>query len=306
MSPPVRCIGIIGDVHAQHLALAAALDFLRSRRVDAILVVGDIVDGDGDVNRCCELLAAPDIVTVRGNHDRWMLRGANLSMPNATHEADLVPASLAFVAGLEPEWSFTTTGGAGLLCHALGRDDMTVLDTGEPVEITRSRRGASELLARYSYVVNGHSHRRGVTHIETTTFINAGTLAPDNDPCFGIVDFGVPDVRFFEFDSNLNISVSKWLSLRPAVAGARAERDTLPPSAPDPIWTVRVFFREPTYEAHRGLPPTEYRKSFAVVADSEDAARDTGLAMFRGYVRLDGVGWARSVVRVEVDPPAAP
>ncbi len=41
--------------------------------LDAVLCVGDVVDGGGDADRCCALLSAAAVSTVRGNHDRWFL-----------------------------------------------------------------------------------------------------------------------------------------------------------------------------------------------------------------------------------------
>jgi predicted phosphodiesterase len=292
----VRRAGIIGDVHAQHEARSAALDFVRSKHVDQIFAVGDIVDGLGDVNRCCELLSAPDIATVRGNHERWFLRGQNLTLPNATHDADVDLTSRAFLASLETKSPFTTPGGPALLCHALGDDDMTVLDPDEPTVITLSRRGVSDLVATYRFIVHGHSHRRGVAHVETATFINAGTLVPVDDPCFGIVDFEAGVVQYYEFDRALRIAPAESTSLRRVDP---RERDTQPPRGASPRWKVLIVYREPTYEAERGLPPTEYRASFEVNAAHERDAKAAGLVAFRNAVRVETVGWPREIVRVE-------
>ena len=51
-------IGIIGDVHAEHSRLAAALEFLLNQRVDALICTGDLPDGVGDLGACCDLLRA--------------------------------------------------------------------------------------------------------------------------------------------------------------------------------------------------------------------------------------------------------
>jgi predicted phosphodiesterase len=71
----IRRFGAIGDVHAEDGLLRAALSHLESAGVDALLCVGDIVDGRGDVDACCTLLAEHGVLSVRGNHERWMLGG---------------------------------------------------------------------------------------------------------------------------------------------------------------------------------------------------------------------------------------
>ena len=68
-------LGLIGDVHAEDDALAQALAHFREERVDHVLCVGDIADGQGDLERCVALLEEVKALTVRGNHDRWLLGG---------------------------------------------------------------------------------------------------------------------------------------------------------------------------------------------------------------------------------------
>jgi predicted phosphodiesterase len=40
--------GVLGDVHCEHEALAAALKLFEHQKVDRVLCVGDVVDGPGD------------------------------------------------------------------------------------------------------------------------------------------------------------------------------------------------------------------------------------------------------------------
>ena len=68
-------IGVVGDVHACDAALERMLDHLRGLEVDLLCCVGDIVNGPGDPDRCVELLEREHVLTVCGNHDRWLLEG---------------------------------------------------------------------------------------------------------------------------------------------------------------------------------------------------------------------------------------
>lgn len=170
----------------------------------------------------------------------------------------------------------------------------------EPVAVTRSRPGMIELLARYVWVVNGHSHRRSVTHVDSTTYINAGTLVEADGAWFGIVDFDDRVVRYFVFDDGLSVAPAEEVPLvREKEPVSPSERDTRPPPAPATAWTVTVTYREPTYERARSLPPTAFRASYVVHAASEREATDMAIGEFRGAVRDQTVGWAREVVRVD-------
>jgi predicted phosphodiesterase len=85
-------LGLIGDVHQEDLNLAWGLSYLQDQRVDLVLCVGDIADGSGNLDTCCELLESHGVVTVRGNHDRWFLAQEMRELPEA---AALGTASLS-------------------------------------------------------------------------------------------------------------------------------------------------------------------------------------------------------------------
>ena len=176
----VRQVGLIGDVHAEDDLLEAALRHLQAADgLDAILCVGDVVTGPGDAGRCCDLLASANVVTVRGNHDRWFLTGtaSYAHLPKATPSDDLDEKQRQFLASLPPLRGFETARGALMLCHGLGDDDTATVyshDTGYALESNHRLHaliGAGEL----RFLVNGHTHDRMVRNFDGLTIINAGT-----------------------------------------------------------------------------------------------------------------------------------
>ena len=68
-------VGVVGDVHCESETLSRVLDALETMNVDAVLCVGDLVDGPGDADATLALLEARDIQCVAGNHERWFLEG---------------------------------------------------------------------------------------------------------------------------------------------------------------------------------------------------------------------------------------
>ena len=80
----LRRIGALGDVHTEDVAVERALEFFARRELDAVLCVGDIVDGLGDVERTVSLLREGSVVCVAGNHERWALSGSMRDLPEAT------------------------------------------------------------------------------------------------------------------------------------------------------------------------------------------------------------------------------
>jgi predicted phosphodiesterase len=64
----IKRLGAIGDIHAEDRLLLKAIEFLKTQNVDGIVSVGDIADGIGCINTCCDLLQAEKVITVAGNH----------------------------------------------------------------------------------------------------------------------------------------------------------------------------------------------------------------------------------------------
>ena len=61
--------GVLGDIHGNCEALAAALAALDAHRVERVLCVGDIIGYNADPDACVELLRAHEALCIAGNHD---------------------------------------------------------------------------------------------------------------------------------------------------------------------------------------------------------------------------------------------
>lgn len=201
---PLSRIGILGDVHACDARLEAALHFLRALNVERILCVGDIVDGLGDGERCCELLQQFDVATVRGNHDRWLLNGEMRDLEGSVALASLGANAVAFLRALPLTLAFETTCGPLLLCHGVGENDMNKLtpdDYGYALECNDELQ-ALMWAGTFRFIVGGHTHQRMVKRFGPLTWINAGALPDWSGPCFALADFARGTVEFYEFNGD--------------------------------------------------------------------------------------------------------
>ena len=199
-------IGIIGDVHAEDHHLELALDFLVNAQVDVLLCTGDIVDGKGDVERCCELLQNHHVATVRGNHDRWVLQDKARHVPNAHKAENLSDDVLEFLNSLPTQINIETTSGSLLLCHGVADNDLQKIWPGtERMPIERSNR-LDEIIAtgEHSYMVNGHVHYRTMINFHELTLLNAGTLRGDHHPGFSILECETERLTGYEFYPELS------------------------------------------------------------------------------------------------------
>lgn len=223
----MRRLGLIGDVHAEHCRLEAALEHLVGEGVDAICCTGDLADGTGDVDVCCALLAAAGVLGVAGNHDRWLLGNRMRNVPYAHQLSDVASASLEFLANLPATRTIETPLGAALLCHGVGENDLRKVWPGSPrMPIERSPE-LDELIAtgETRFVINGHLHYRVIVNFDRLTLLNAGTLKGDHRPGVSILDFGAGAVSAFEFDANLSLHRVAERPLREE-HGRRIWRDT--------------------------------------------------------------------------------
>jgi predicted phosphodiesterase len=196
-------LGLIGDIHAEDELLERILRFLARSSVRNVFAVGDVADGIGSLERCRELLVAHQVLTVRGNHDRWLVDGTLRELPDAMPVEALSDASREFLRSLPAMAEILTPHGLALLCHGLGTNDMAELKPDDEGYALSSNLVLQNLLAQktYAFVLNGHTHQAMVRHLGGLTIINAGTLRRGDRPCLAVVDFEQGFAELWQFDA---------------------------------------------------------------------------------------------------------
>jgi putative phosphoesterase len=196
----VERAGILGDIHAEDGALEAALRVFAQEGADAVLCVGDVVDGPGDPNRCCALLEDAGVLTVRGNHDRWALAGEMRQREDATPPEALSERSRRFLEALPATMEVETAMGRLLLCHGMGDDDMAALEPETSGYSLQAIPTLRELMLRrdLALCVGGHTHKRMVRAFQGLLVINPGTLLRTHEPGFAMADLRERSLRFYD------------------------------------------------------------------------------------------------------------
>lgn len=196
---PLRRIGLIGDVHCEDRSLELAIDTLRSQAISTILCTGDLPTGQGDINVCSDLLRKNNVLTIRGNHDRWLLDRYNIMLPFATLPEVVSKVTWRFLESLPATIELPTLVGLAQLCHGLDVHDMHSIspDQSDTNLIDDPILSDLENSARYRVIINGHSHRRMVRAFGSMIIINGGTLRSDHEPCFAEIDFELELVSFW-------------------------------------------------------------------------------------------------------------
>ncbi len=209
-------LGLIGDVHAEDERLRVAIDALAAKGVDRILCTGDVVDGHGDVDRTCALLSKHRVLTVRGNHDRWIRDHEMRTLPNAHAMTALAPASIALLKTLPATLTLDLPRGKLLLCHGIGPNDMGRLGPDDGRRAISSNEDLLTVLfdGNVAFMVSGHTHRPMARRFErglgkpALIVVNAGTLAREEDPGFAVLDTAALRVDFHHIDENLSVTTA--------------------------------------------------------------------------------------------------
>ncbi|MEM9622243.1 MAG: metallophosphoesterase family protein [Pseudomonadota bacterium] len=200
-------IGIIGDVHAEHVHLQTAIQHLKEQGADVLLCTGDLADGEGDLDRCVDLLMEHGVRTVRGNHDRWLLQNKARHVPDAHHRHLVSQATVDFLEALPVQMTVPTSQGRLLLCHGMGHNDLQKIWPGtERMPIERCNILDNIIAdADFNYIVNGHVHYRTLIHFQQLLLVNAGTLKRVHRPGFGLLDLDAQAIIGYELEPQVTM-----------------------------------------------------------------------------------------------------
>ncbi|RYZ04966.1 MAG: metallophosphoesterase [Myxococcales bacterium] len=229
----IRRVGLIGDVHAEDDALAFVLREFRGMGVDALLQVGDISDGPGDVERCVALLREHRVLAVRGNHDRWLLTNQQRDLAYAQPLSATPPSVTAFLSQLPVTREFRSPRGHVLLCHGLGTSDMAGIRPDSGAEDVSSNTELQRLIQerRYRFVLNGHTHRAMLRTFGPLSILNGGTLLRDHERAFTLVDFERGELLRYRHVAGgaLTEELAHWFHERQVLADSPSEPFREPP-----------------------------------------------------------------------------
>lgn len=225
MNQTLRRLGFIPDVHCEDEYLAIAIEYLQREGCDALLCVGDLADGRGDLNRVCDLLREHDVLTVRGNHDRWLMNGEARDWDEAVQPEDVAPRTWQYLEALPTSLPLGTVDGKLLLCHGMGDNDWGRLepdDYGYAVQANLELKLLHEQ-ADLAFVVAGHTHKPMVRRFARAsgaplTVINIGQLKHAHGPVFALGDFAAGSVRFWAIAEDGAVSagpVYNWKDIEP-------------------------------------------------------------------------------------------
>ena len=164
--------------------------------VDAILCVGDLVDGPGDADETLAILESRGVHCVAGNHERWFLEGERRDVADATET--LSEGSVRLLRNLSRTRVYDTPAGRAMLCHGVGEDDEAWLRPDTRGYALQDMPTLRELMLddTIQFMVGGHTHQRMVRVFPGLTVVNAGTIHRKDEQTFTVIDFAERTVGF--------------------------------------------------------------------------------------------------------------
>lgn len=205
-------IAILSDLHGNMPAIEKVLADLKTRQVERIFCLGDLLSGPLWPKETIEFLKLQDWTIIRGNHDRRIVQRKPEDMgPSDAHARQFLTAEdLSWLASLPATREVDETF---LLCHGSPSKDTTyLLDTIENGRIRLST--PNEIRVKIGdphlpVILCGHSHFARVVKIENGPLIvNPGSVGvqayeDDTDEYF-VVENGSPHARYAIIESAEN------------------------------------------------------------------------------------------------------
>lgn len=114
--------GVLADIHGNSFALEAVLQDMAELRVPLAVNLGDFFSGPIEAGATAELLRENEFVSIRGNHDRYLIEQDRSEMGPSDRVAfdQLDAATLDWISSLSPTKMFFDSV---FLCHGTPRCD---------------------------------------------------------------------------------------------------------------------------------------------------------------------------------------
>jgi len=203
-SSPDR-FAVIADIHGNSDALRAVLRDIDALGLETIVNLGDHFSGPLAAGETGDILLSRPMVSIRGNHDRWLLDVPRDRMGASDRAAaeQLRPEHLDWLRSLPP----TAELGAGVfLCHGTPDSDTTywmedVLPDGRIARRARSDIEAAAQGIGASLLLCGHTHTaRAIRLSGGRLLVNPGSVGcpgyTDDMPVPHVMESGSPDASY--------------------------------------------------------------------------------------------------------------
>lgn len=190
-------IGIISDIHGNHVALEAVLSRLDELGASQVICLGDVGGYYCEINECCETLQKRKIFTLMGNHDWYLATGESCPRSNSVnvcldYQRSVVKApNKQWLTSLKPQAAI----GALSIVHGGWNDALDEY-------MVPSEHYFSNIAG--TLFASGHTHVPCIWKGQNKTYCNPGSVGQprDGDPraSFALLDGNEFTLHRIEYD----------------------------------------------------------------------------------------------------------
>lgn len=230
-------VAVIGDIHGNSAAFDAVLLDINKCGVDAIVNLGDHFSGPLDAKGTADRLLSRDMISILGNHDRWLLE---------QHRSVMGPSDLAADLQLEPRhkrWLSELSPTARLedlfICHGTPNSDTSywmekVMPGGTVCIADQQNIERHAIGIDASVILCGHTHIPRIMRLrDGRLLVNPGSVGcpgyDDVTPIHHVMQTGTPDAHYAILERNesnwqVNLRVVQYDTLEMVKLAKSAER----------------------------------------------------------------------------------
>jgi predicted phosphodiesterase len=189
-------LGLLTDIHEDLKHLQIALNRFEQQQVDQIVVLGDLVCMNEELEQTCRLLKQAGVIGVWGNHDLGLCH-----QPDEDVRGRYPPIVLDFMASLKPRLQIGDCHFSHVEPWLNPMDPLEInYYEGPPDEPHKLARIFNAVPARWMFA--GHYHRwLLVTPERIESWSGIGRLRLHQDRCFVVIG-AICDGRFAIFDTD--------------------------------------------------------------------------------------------------------
>ncbi|WP_420566729.1 metallophosphoesterase family protein [Thalassovita sp.] len=196
---------VLADIHGNSYALEAVLKDMEAQKVTTAINLGDFFSGPIDAAATADLLIERNFISVRGNHDRYLIEQAWSDMGPSDQVAfdQLSKKHIDWIADLP---STRTVFDEVFLCHGTPKSDNTywlerVEDNGTVRTATLEEISHEAAGIEASLMLCAHTHiPRCVRLLDGRTIINPGSVGcpayDDETPVYHHMQTGTPNASY--------------------------------------------------------------------------------------------------------------
>lgn len=179
---------VIADIHSNADALRAVLEDIASQDIQSIVNLGDHLSGPMAAHETAELILKNEMLSIRGNHDRWLVENKRKEMSSIDGAAfdELEERHLSWLRDLPPTLRVSDEIFA---CHGTPNSDTTywmekVSPEGEVILRPRDEVTSEATGLKSSLFLCGHTHMPRRMDLPGGSII----LNPGSVGCPGYID----------------------------------------------------------------------------------------------------------------------